>query len=206
MRALAIVSTAALALVLIIGAGLAWMALRGGISARMEPSNLEIQLAGKGRLFGLREFRDKKNPVPSTQEIVAEGRAHFADHCAGCHANNGSGDTEMGRHLYPRAPDMRLPATQTLTDGELFGIIENGIRLTGMPAWGDQSAESQRSSWYLVDFIRHLPQLTPAETLEMEQLNPRGPDEWREQQDENNFIHGAAGSPAAPPPTMHAHH
>jgi hypothetical protein len=101
---------------------------------------------------------------------------------------------------------MRLPAPQALTDGELFGIIENGIRLTGMPAWGDQSAESQRASWYLVDFIRHLPQLTAAETLEMEQLNPRGPDEWREQQDENNFIHGAAGSPAAPPPTMHAHH
>jgi len=204
-RALAIVSTAALALVLIIGAGLAWMAMRGGISARMDPSKIEVQLAGRARLFGLREFRDKKNPVPSTPALIAEGRSHFADHCASCHANDGSGDTQMGRRLYPRAPDMRLPATQTLTDGELFAIIENGIRLTGMPAWGDQSAESQRSSWYLVDFIRHLPELTAAETLQMEQLNPRGPDEWREQQDENDFIHGAAGSSATNPSTTHVH-
>ena len=63
--------------------------------------------------------------------MIAEGRDHFADHCATCHANDGSGNTEMGRGLYPKAPDMRLPATQNLSDAELFYIIENGVRLTG---------------------------------------------------------------------------
>ncbi len=42
----------------------------------------------------------------------------------------------MGRNMYPPAPDMRLAETQQMTDGELFYIIQNGVRLTGMPAWG----------------------------------------------------------------------
>ena len=84
--------------------------------------------------------------MPNTEEAIAEGRAHFADHCASCHANDGSGDTEMGRGLYPRAPDMRLAATQNLEDHELFYIIENGIRLTGMPAWGTGKNPTRRKA------------------------------------------------------------
>src|SRR5204862_3671862 len=113
------------------------------------------------------------------------------DHCAICHANDGSGKTEMGRNLYPRAPDMRLAATQELTDGELFYIIGNGVRLTGMPGWGDGSEESSRANWHLVAFIRELPRLTPAEKLEMERLNPRSPREWREMQEDEKFLEGS---------------
>jgi len=51
---------------------------------------------------------------------------HWADHCAGCHANDGSGESLMGKRTYPPAPDMRLAATQQMTDGELFYIIQNG--------------------------------------------------------------------------------
>jgi mono/diheme cytochrome c family protein len=83
-----------------------------------------------------RGARNLRNPVAQTHEGLVEALAHFADHCASCHANDGSGQTEIGENLYPKAPDMRLPATQSLSDGELFYIIENGIRLTGMPAWG----------------------------------------------------------------------
>ena len=78
-------------------------------------------------------MRDTPNPVSFSDAVWVESRAHFADHCAGCHANDGSGNTEVGRNLYPRAPDMRLAETQRLTDGELYWIIENGVRLTGMP-------------------------------------------------------------------------
>src|SRR5215204_5096493 len=83
--------------------------------------------------------------------------AHFADHCAVCHGNDGRGDTEMGRGLYPKAPDMRLDATQQLSDGELFYIIEHGIRFTGMPGWRTGTTAGEESSWHLVRFIRHLP-------------------------------------------------
>jgi hypothetical protein len=82
--------------------------------------------------------KSEKNPVSKTDEVLADARAHWADHCASCHANDGSGDTPMGKHMYPQAPDMRQVDTQSLTDGKLFYIIQNGVRLTGMPgmpAW-----------------------------------------------------------------------
>ena len=51
---------------------------------------------------------------------------------------------------------MRRPETQSLSDGELFYIVHNGIRLTGMPAWGKDPPEKDEDSWKLVHFIRHL--------------------------------------------------
>jgi mono/diheme cytochrome c family protein len=106
----------------------------------------------------LPEPKIEKNPFTASAELMAEAKAHFADHCAICHANNGNGNTEIGQNLYPKAPDMRLPQTQNLTDGELYYTIHNGIRLTGMPAWGTE--EKDQDSWKPVLFIRHLPQLT----------------------------------------------
>jgi mono/diheme cytochrome c family protein len=107
--------------------------------------------------------------------VLAEARAHWADHCAVCHGNDGKGKTAIGEHLYPHAPDMTLRGTQALADGELFSIIENGIRLTGMPGWGAGTAESGYESWSLVHLIRHLPELTPEEIATMEALNPKTP-------------------------------
>ena len=100
--------------------------------------------------------------------------AHFADHCAFCHANDGSGSSEIGRGLYPKPPDMRAAATQGLTDGELFYIIENGVRFTGMPAFGTgkEDAAGEKLAWQLVLFIRHLPRITDEEISRMKQLNP----------------------------------
>ena len=79
----------------------------------------------------------------------------------------------MGRGLYPRAPDLRMAATQTLVDHELFYIIKNGIRLTGMPGWGTGTKAGEEESWRLVRFIRHLPKITPEAIAQMEGLNPK---------------------------------
>ena len=98
---------------------------------------------------------------------MAEARDHFADHCAQCHANDGSGQTQINAGLYPPAPDMREEGTQKLTDGELLYIIKNGIRFTGMPGWGGEGEEN----WKLVLFIRHLPDLTPSEIELMREIN-----------------------------------
>jgi mono/diheme cytochrome c family protein len=191
--ALAILGVAA------IGAALV---LRGGISARSEPSRLEARIARTVRGWAIpSEAREATNPIPASPRVIAEGLAHFADHCASCHANDGSGQTSIGRKLYPRAPDMRGAATQGLTDGELFYIIENGVRLTGMPAWG--GPDSAEGSWHLVHFIRHLPRLTAEEKARMEALNPKSPDEWRALEDEEAFLRGE--EPAAPEPGHGAH-
>ena len=85
----------------------------------------------------------------------------------GLSPNNGSGDTEMRKHMYPHAPDMRQEGTQNLTDGVLFYIIQNGIRLSGMPSWGSRKSRDEGDSWKLVRLIRHLPNLTIEEEREI---------------------------------------
>jgi hypothetical protein len=86
---------------------------------------------------------------------------------------------------------MRLSATQNLSDGELFYIIENGVRLTGMPGWSTGTASGEESTWHLVHFIRHLPRLTADELEGMEELNPRSPVEIREEIKAEEFLKGA---------------
>lgn len=157
------------------------------------------------------EAKSKMNPIPNSPEVIADARAHWADHCASCHANDGSGDTVVGKNLYPPAPDMRLPATQQLADGELFYIIQNGIRLTGMPGWGAETSQSssahdEEDSWKLVRFIRHLPQITLEEKKAMEKLNPKSPDDLREEQEEEKFLRGEDSNETTPETTPEHHH
>ena len=167
-----------------------------GFSARAKPTAFETMAARTARGLALSaSVRDRQNPVPDSEKVQAEGREHWADHCALCHANDGSGNTEMGRQMYPPAPDMRGQDTQRLTDGELFYIIENGIRMTGMPAWGSGSERDQQDTWKLVRFIRRLPAITAAELEKMKDFNPRSPQEIREEQEEQEFLNGGPVHP-----------
>src|SRR5262245_41786871 len=197
-----LVFTTFVALALVAG-GLALRGMiAGGFSTREEPSRIEEFLARRlRRLAGPEAVRSMKNPVPLDETVLSEASDHFADHCALCHANNGRGDTQIGKNLYPRAPDMTLPSTQSLSDGEIFSIIKNGVRLTGMPAWGEDTPEDDMVSWKLVHFIRHLPQISEKELREMEALNPRSPEEFREEERQRQFLEG--GEPAETP---HHHH
>ena len=175
-----------------------------GFSARDKPMGIEKFAAVQARLMAMpSDAKNKQNPVPKSAEVIAEGRAHWADHCATCHANNGSGATEMGKNMYPPAPDMRKGETQELTDGELFYVVENGVRLSGMPAWGTGSHEDQESSWKLVRFIRHLPNISPEEISEMEKLNPKSPEEFQEEQEEQQFLKGQPSNPLTSPNQHH---
>jgi mono/diheme cytochrome c family protein len=174
-----------------------------GVNARGRSSAIEATTAHIIRNESLAmHTRGLTNPVAATADVIKEGMEHFSDHCAVCHGNDGGGDTEMNRGLYPKAPDMRLAATQNLTDAELFYIIENGVRLTGMPGWGNGTKEGETSSWHLVHFIRHLPKLTDEEIAQMEDLNPRTPAEMQQREEEQKFLQGDATTPPAP---VHEH-
>lgn len=186
------------------GGGLILLKTRAnGFSARAQPSALERWAARQARAMALPAgARERANPVADSPEVLADARAHWADHCAICHANKGSGDTEIGEHMYPPAPDMRQAETQNLTDGELFHIIQNGIRLTGMPSWGSGTRRDEEDSWKLVRLIRHLPKLTAEEEREMQQLNPKSPEEMKEEQEERDFLNGVQSHEQ----TQHKHH
>ena len=183
-----------------------WYVVNRGVSAREQPGRVEEFVARRVRNMAIAgRAKSLTNPVEQSVEVLAEGRAHFADHCALCHANDGSGNTETGRGMWPKAPDMRLAQTQNLSDGELFWIIENGIRFTGMPAWGTGTKEGTTASWHLVHFIRRLPKLTPEELEEMESLNPKSPAEIRQQIAEEEFLKGGADRPPPKPAAPHKH-
>jgi mono/diheme cytochrome c family protein len=176
-----------------------------GIGTRTQPGPIETALSRSLRSamipVGAREL---PNPEPATSENVRSGLEHWADHCATCHANDGTGNTELGRSLFPPVPDMRLAETQNLSDGELFYIIENGVKLTGMPAWGTGTPEGERDSWHLVQFIRRLPSLSEAELAEMEDLNPRSAADWQALEEERRFLAGETPTKSNEPST-HQH-
>src|ERR1700747_2720262 len=194
-------------LVIVLGllAAAAVSVLHDGLRARATPSALENAIARSARKMAAPSTaRSAKNPVADSLEVQREARLHFADHCATCHGNDGSGDTMLGHGLYPKPPDLRADQTQNLSDGDIFWTIQNGVRLTGMPAFGGAGSghdHDVQDNWKLVRFIRHLPALTPAEKLEMEKYNPKGLDDREEEQEENDFLNGAK-----PPSKSEQHH
>lgn len=184
-----LVATAAI----VLGAGMYSVRLiQDGFSAREKPSLLEAFLVRKARRWAIpAKAKYLKNPMPANAEMLEHGRNHWADHCTTCHANNGSGETEIGRNLYPKAPDMRERATQSLSDGELYYIIRNGVRMTGMPSWGKaEDGDVDHETWMLVAFIRHLPQLSVEEGKAMEKFNPKSAAEREEEHTEEDFLNG----------------
>jgi mono/diheme cytochrome c family protein len=195
----------ALLAVVLIAIGYGTILIRRGFSARREPWGIEKAVARAVRSMAIPKIdREEENPWASvaTPEVLKDAREHFADHCAQCHANDGSGKTEMGQYLYPRAPDMRLPETQNLTDGELYYIIRNGVPLTGMPAWGEPNTVQDDDSWQLVLFIRHLPHLTAEEIKDMEHYNPKGQMEIEDEQEQGEAPN-SVNSPGKSAPHHH---
>ena len=195
-----------LMLAVVVGSLGLWYFVSAGVSAKEQPGRLEEFVARRVRNMAIAgRARALTNPVEYSGEVIADGRAHFADHCASCHANDGSGKTTMGQGMWPKAPDMRLAQTQDLSDGELFWIIENGIRFTGMPAWSTGTKEGEEASWRLVHFIRRLPKVTPEELEEMEALNPKSPEEWQQIQEEREFLEGGGETPQPSTASPHKH-
>ena len=108
------------------------------------------------------------DPLPVTPENIAAGRDFYVTHCAFCHGNNGAGKTEVAAGMYPRVPNLRDEAD--LTDGQLFYIVREGIRYSGMPGWGPPD----NRDWQLVQFIRYLPKTTPQDLQQMDAVNHLG--------------------------------
>ena len=186
------------------GAVYATILVRRGFSARENPSWVEAFAAGIATRLAVPATYRLKNPYPPTAENLREGEEHFADHCAICHGNDGGGDTLFGKGLYPKPPDMRTAGTQNKSDGELYYTIVNGVRLSGMPAFGpgavqasDDEVTGDAENWKLVLFIRHLPEITAEELEGMKKLNPKTETDRAEELQEEEFLKGGE-APKAP--------
>ena len=188
-----------------VGGWLGYRLFTTGFSAKTEPHSIEVFMARQLRHLAIpMKNRNAQNPIPLNPDVMKESLAHFADHCATCHANDGSGQTAIGKNVYPRAPDLRLADTQSMSDGELFWVIHNGIRFTAMAAWGEGAPAQDMGSWKLVHFMRHLPHLTPEELDQMKALNPKTKKDLEAQTVSDQFLQ-ENGTSAARTDSGHHH-
>jgi predicted CXXCH cytochrome family protein len=153
----AMAASIAVAVVLSGAVALYKFALPGLSSARPQPPEMEVEVA----MWLLRHSvpaaaRQQNNPLGADAAAAAAGREVFKQNCEICHGYDGSGGTRIGSGEYPRPPVLR-PLITSMTDGEIFYHIRNGIRNTGMPAWNlpDQQV------WQLVLYMRDLPKTAP---------------------------------------------
>lgn len=144
----------------------------GGLSADGQPGRIEQVVARNlVRLSIPASAKRMENPFRTDPEAWRTAAAHYEDHCAACHGPDGRAQTVLASAFYPKVSDLTQPVVQRLTDGELFYIIQNGVRWTGMPAWRLQ--HSEEDSWRLVTFVRKLPTLTEKDFDSLKHMSER---------------------------------
>lgn len=138
------------------GIVLAILATQVNLSALPEPRRTETAIATRGKHFLVaRASRSGIPPAPPwSQSSVAEGQRLYETECSLCHGVDGHTLTDNGRWMYPRAANLTSPEVQQYSDAELFWVVKNGIRLSGMPAFGQ--VETDENLWHLVHYVRSL--------------------------------------------------
>ena len=130
-------------------------------TANKQPSKVETTLANMAKDVVIPiEAENRQNPVPASEKVIQQAGQTYMESCALCHGMDGHARTELGRAMYPPAMDLTSPHVQHWTDAELFWIIQNGVRLTGMPSW--KASISDTDTWKLAQFIHNLPRTTAA--------------------------------------------
>jgi mono/diheme cytochrome c family protein len=140
------------------GVALIWIGLEHfHLSALQEPGPVETRAANAAKQFFIRLASHEgipRRPLDTKASIEAGGTLYGLD-CGACHGVDGRAQTPSGQWMYPRAADLTSKRVQSYSDQELFWIINNGIRFTGMPGFG--KVETPDDIWSLVNYMRTLP-------------------------------------------------
>lgn len=146
----------------VLAAGIILAAGLVDFSASKPPGPLEERLARIALDRSIaRRAQKEANPLAASPEAARAGLRLFRIHCIACHGAPGIDPSEGGASLNPPAPGLTLSRVQARSDGELDWIVSNGIRMTGMPAFGP--SRSKEEIWQLVTAVRRLPRLSPEE-------------------------------------------
>jgi mono/diheme cytochrome c family protein len=127
------------------------------LAALQGPGRLETLVSNGVTRFVIRRASQRGIP-PRPLDVkasAASGGTRYDSECSICHGSDGRAQTPIGRWMHPRAADLTSEEVQSFSDQELFWIIQNGIRFTGMPAFG--KVETGDQIWNLVNYVRTLP-------------------------------------------------
>lgn len=139
----------------------AYAVLTADISALPQPGHFETRVATSLRNWYIRREAARsstKTPV-NDPSAVSAGEGLFSMACASCHGKDGRSPTSIGKAMYPRALDLGAPEVQELSDQELFWVIKSGVRLSGMPGFGNALSESE--IWQATYYVRSLGKAPP---------------------------------------------
>ncbi len=147
---------AAVVILLVIVIAAAYGVLHVNIGALPEPGKVETGFATRAKDWYISRAARHSVPMPpqSNTTMVSTGEILFGMGCANCHGQDGRKPTPIGQSMYPRVLDLRSPAVQSMSDRELFWVIKNGIRLSGMPGFG--RIQSDEQIWDLTYYVRSL--------------------------------------------------
>jgi len=139
--------------IIIVGA---YEVMHFNISALPQPGAVETALATKAKDWYITRAANDSVPTPphNSAAMVSTGETLFGMGCANCHGQEGRKPTPVGQSMYPRALDLSSQAVQRMSDQELFWVIKNGIRLSGMPGFGRIQTDEQ--IWDLTYYVRSL--------------------------------------------------
>ncbi len=103
-------------------------------------------------------LKDIKVPNLSDSSRIKEGFEHYKEMCESCHGGPGKEETKLAKGLNPPAPDLSKSG-QEMNAEELFWVTKNGIRMTGMPAWGKTHPDDK--IWEIVAAVKKLHDISP---------------------------------------------
>lgn len=147
-----VIFVGAILVLLIVGPAL----LHIRIDALADPGRVEVMIATAAKHALVRHWSRKSAPREpgSSPARIEHGDKLFGTECAACHGLDGHSPTDAGRWMYPRAANLTSQDVQHYSDSELFWVVKNGVRLSGMPAFGP--VESDENIWNLVHYVRRL--------------------------------------------------
>jgi mono/diheme cytochrome c family protein len=131
------------------------------ISATAKPNRVETYVAtqAKHRLIARAAQQSLPPETPDTKDSQTDGHVLYGSLCAGCHGYDSRTVTPLGNSFYPPTLSLASGEVQQYSNAELYVVIHGGIRLSGMPAFGN--AHSSDEIWSLVHYVRSLPGAPP---------------------------------------------
>ena len=138
------------------GIGVYYYVRSTGISALNPPGAVEEYFANHAKHWLVARAASGTLPpeTPPTSENATDGHTQYGSLCAGCHGYDGRTPTRQGNSMSPRAPSLASHGPQSYSDAELYVVVHDGVRMTGMPGFGNTQSSDQ--IWNLVHYIRTL--------------------------------------------------
>lgn len=146
----------AVVVILILIGGAAYGLVTFDFGALPNPGGTETSIISSLRESYIR--RGARNlpasPIANNAAAVSQGRTLYSKQCAECHGADGREPSPIGASMYPRVPSLSSPDTQAMSDKEIFWVIKNGIRFSGMPGFANINSDPQM--WQLTYYLRSL--------------------------------------------------